>query len=305
MPAGSLKPRGFSLFGRIKKNYSCYLFMAPFAVIFLIFTLIPVVTAIYYSLTSFNVLEAPIFKGWANYEKLFVKDELFLGAIKNTLVVAAIVGPAGYILSLLFAWFINDLPSKLRAVMTLLFYAPSLANIFVIWKVIFNGDDYGLLNSYLSKFGIIYEPMRWLQDEKYIMGSVIVVLLWASLGAGFLSFIAGFQTIDKTLYEAGAVDGIKNRFQEMWFITLPAIKPQLLFGAIMSIASSFGVGDAITALVGFPSPNYSVHTLVHHIQDHGFIRYEMGYACAIAVILFIIMVGFNKIVQSFINRVGS
>lgn len=290
---------------RIKKNYSCYLFIAPFALIFFTFTLVPVISALYYSLTYFNVLETPVFVGWENYKKLFLNDDLFLEAFKNTLTIAAIIGPIGYILSLAFAWFINDLSPKLRAVLTLLFYAPSLSNIYVIWKIVFSGDDYGIMNSYLNKLGIMHQSVLWLQDEKYIMGVVIVVLLWASLGTSFLSFIAGFQTIDSSLYEAGAIDGIRNRFQELWYITLPTIKPQLMFGAIMSISSSFGVGDAITGLVGFPSPNYAAHTMVHHIQDYGFTRFDMGYACAIATILFLVMVVINKVIQNLLQRVGS
>lgn len=294
-----------SFLKRIIKNYSCYLFMAPFAVIFLTFVVIPVITAIIYSFTSFNVLEPPVFTGWDNYKKLFLNDDLFVVALKNTLTFALILGPGGYILSLLFAWFINDLSPKLRAFMTLLFYAPALSNIYVIWKIIFSGDDYGILNAYLTKLGITFAPILWLQDSKYMMMAILIVLIWASMGTSFLAFIAGFQTIDDTLYEAGAMDGIKNRWQELWFITLPAIRPQLMFGAIMSISSSFGIGDAITALVSFPSPNYAAHTVVHHLQDYGFIRFDMGYACAIATILFVLMVAINNIVQKFLQKVGN
>lgn len=293
------------LLDKIRKNYACYLFMAPFAAIFITFVVIPVATAIIYSFTSFNVLEPPVFTGWENYRKLFLNDSLFTIALKNTLTFALILGPGGYILSLMFAWFINDLSPKFRAFMTLLFYAPALSNIYVIWKIIFSGDDYGILNAYLTKLGITYGPILWLQDSRYMMTAVVVVLLWSSMGTSFLAFIAGFQTIDDTLYEAGAMDGIKNRWQELWYITLPAIRPQLMFGAIMSIASSFGVGDAITAIVGFPSPNYAAHTIVHHLQDYGFVRFDMGYACAIATILFVIMIAINNVVQKFLQKVGS
>ena len=125
-----------------------------------------------------------------------------------------------------------------------------------------------------------------------------------SFGAGFLSFVAGFKNIDMRLYEAAAVDGIRDRWQELWYITLPCMKPQLLFGAVMSITGSFGVGDVITGVFGYPSTNYALHTLVHHLQDHGSIRLEMGYACAIAVVLFFLMVGANQIVQRLLRRVG-
>ena len=289
---------------RISRNTSSYLFMAPFAIVFLVFNILPIFTAIYYSFTSFNVLEDPIFIGADNYLKLFTSGDLFLKSLNNTLVIAGIIGPVGYILSFLFAWCINELPRLLRALLTLIFYAPTLTNLFAIWKIFFSGDSYGIVNSYLNQLGIINDPIMWLQNSHYIFAVIIIILLWASLGTSFLAFIAGLQTVDVSLYEAGAIDGVHNRFQELWFITLPAMKPQLLFGAIMSISSSFGVGDLITAVVGMPSPSYSVHTLVHYLQDYGFTRFEMGYACCVAVILFGLMVGANKLIQSMIRRIG-
>ena len=276
----------------------------PFGLVFLIFTVIPVVMAIVIGFTSFNVLEPAEFIGWENYRRLFFNDDLFITALTNTLTFAVILGPAGYLLSLTFAWFINELGPKLRAFMTLLFYAPSLANIYVIWKLIFSGDAYGIANAWLTKLGIITDPVLWLQDSNKIVPVVIVILLWASLSTSFLAFIAGFQTIDVSLYEAAAVDGIRTRWQELWYITLPSIKPQMMFSAIMSITSSFAIGDQITMLVGFPSPNYAAHTIMHHLQDYGSTRFEMGYACAIATVLFLLMVICNTIIQKFLKKVG-
>jgi len=288
----------------IAKNRTNYLFLLPFGLVFLIFTVIPVVMAIVIGFTSFNVLEPAEFIGWENYRRLFFNDDLFITALTNTLTFAVILGPAGYLLSLTFAWFINELGPKLRAFMTLLFYAPSLANIYVIWKLIFSGDAYGIANAWLTKLGIITDPVLWLQDSNKIVPVVIVILLWASLSTSFLAFIAGFQTIDVSLYEAAAVDGIRTRWQELWYITLPSIKPQMMFSAIMSITSSFAIGDQITMLVGFPSPNYAAHTIMHHLQDYGSTRFEMGYACAIATVLFLLMVICNTIIQKFLKKVG-
>ena len=282
-----------------------YLFMAPYALIFITFTIIPVAMAIGYGFTQFNGLEPAKFIGIENYHRLFVRDPLFMKALLNTLMFAAILGPGGYLLSLTFAWCINDIKRGYRTVLTLFFYAPSLCGPYAIWKVIFSGDYYGIANSIVMRLGISYEPIQWLQDEAYINVVVIIILLWASMGTSFLSFIAGFQNIDPGLYEAGAIDGIRNRWQELWFITLPSMKPQLMFGAVMSIASSFGIGDQIAALVGFPSPNYVSHTIVAHIQDYSSVRFEMGYACAIAVVLFAIMIIANKGVQRLLRRVGS
>ncbi len=291
-------------FSSIYKHRASYLFLLPFTLVFFTFTVLPVLTAIGYSFTNFNVFEEAEFVGMKNYVRLFLHDTDFRTALKNTLVIGLILGGVSYFLSLAFAWLINEMRPKARAVLTLLFYAPSMANVFVVWKTIFNSDAYGVANAYLTQWGIISGPIAWLQDEQYIFPVVILILLWASLSTSFLSFIAGFQTIDQTLYEAAAVDGVKNRFQELWYITLPAIKPQMAFGAITSVTAAFGAGDAITALVGFPSPNHTVHTVVTHLTDYGFTRFEMGYACAIATVLFFIMMLANQLVQKLIRKVG-
>lgn len=286
------------------KNKTLYLFMLPFLVLFVIFTVMPVVTAIYYSFTYFNVLEPPQFIFWDNYVRMFVADDLFMTAFKNTLLFAAILGPVGYILSFFFAWLINEFSPKIRAVMTLIYYAPSLANIYVVWKLIFDSSSYGLLNGILLDLGIIYTNVQWLADVNYIVGCVIVVLLWSSLGVSFLTFTAGLQNVDRSLYEAGAIDGVRNRWQELWYITLPYMRPQLLFGAIMSITGAFSVGDQISALAGYPTQDYVAHTMVLHMQDYGGTRMEMGYACAIATLLFLLMVVCNKLVQKLLHKVG-
>lgn len=288
----------------IIENKAAYFFVLPFAVIFIIFTILPVINAIFFSFTSFNVLEPPKWVGWRNYIRLFTADNVFIIAVKNTLIFAAITGPVSYLLSLLFAWFLNEMAPKTRSILTLLFYAPALSNIFVIWKFIFSGDSYGIVNAYLIKLGFILEPIQFFTDQNYMVNIIILIVLWSSLGTSFLAFIAGFQTIDKSLFEAGAVDGIKNRWQELWFITLPTMRQQLLFGAVMSITASFGIGATITQLVGFPSTNYAAHTIINHLEDYGGIRFEMGYACAIATILFLLMVLSNNIVQKVLHKVG-
>lgn len=280
-------------------------FLTPYLIVFFVFTVLPVLASMVLSLTSFNMIQPPKFVGFANYERLFLGDDIFPIALKNTFVIALITGPISYVACFAFAWLINELPSKPRAFMTLLFYAPTLAgNMYVIWSILFSGDTYGLINGTLMKMGIILTPIQWLTDVKYMMVTVIIVVLWQSLGAGFLSFIAGLQTIDTSLFEAGAIDGIRNRWQELWYITLPSMKPQLMFGAVMSITSSFGVGPVISALIPPPSTDYAVHTLVHHLEDYGSTRFEMGYASAIATLLFIIMLASNKLVQAILSRIG-
>lgn len=289
----------------LKKNKHYYLLMSPYMLIFFTFTVIPVVFSLILSFFYFNMLEFPRFVGWQNYSRLFLNDDIFMIALKNTFIFAIITGPVSYIACFFFAWVINELSPKIRAVMTLIFYAPAISgNVFFIWLIVFSGDRYGYLNGFLIKFGFILEPIQWLTNEKYILMIVMIVQLWLSLGTSFLAFIAGLQTIDRTLIEAGVVDGIKNRWQELWFITLPSMRPQLLFGAVLQITGSLAVADITIALAGFPSVNYAAHTIVTHLMDYGTIRFEMGYASAIATVLFGIMIGTNKLTQKLLRKVG-
>lgn len=290
----------------MRKNWVSYLFILPYCLLFATFTLLPVLISIGFSFTSFNVLEPPKFVGWQNYVNLFFADEVFLKAVKNTFLFAVITGPVGYFMALFIAWMINDIENKkVRAFMTLLFYAPTISGqAFIVWKYIFASDSYGFANAWLMKLGLIYSPNLWFEDEKFIAPILIIVVLWMSMGTGFLSFIAGLQNVDKTQYEAGYIDGISNRFQELWYITLPSMKPQLMFGAVMTITNSFGIHDQLAALAGFPSVNYAAHTVVSHLVDYGSIRFEMGYASAIATLLFLTMVLCNKAVQALLRKVG-
>ena len=294
-----------SLRYQMKKNRASYAMMAPYFILFFFFTVLPVLMSIVLSFTDFNMLEAPNFVGWRNYVKLFLEDNIFTVALKNTLIFAVITGPVSYVLCLLFAWIINEFKGVLRAFLTLIFYAPSICgNAYLVWNLILTGDRYGYLNGILLKLGIINEPILWMQTEKYVLPVLIVVQLWLSLGTGFLSFIAGLQTVDKSMYEAAALDGVKNRWQELWYVTLPAMKPQLMFGAVMQITQSFAVADISINLAGNPSVNYAGATVVTHLLDYGSTRFEMGYASAIATILFLLMVGTNKLVQKILGRVG-
>ena len=289
----------------MKKNKTAYFMLAPFFLLFIIFTVLPVVLSIILSLTDFNMLQMPSWQGLRNYTRLFLDDEIFMLACQNTLIFAAVTGPVSYLLSLLIAWFINELPPKIRAVVTLVFYAPSISGqVYLIWKTLFSSDSYGWANATLMDLGIINTPILWFQDASYVMGLCIVVALWTSLGTSFLAFIAGLQTIDRSMYEAAAVDGIKNRWQELWYITLPTMRPQLMFGAVLAITNSFGFGSVVDALCGFPSVDYAAHTIMHHLNDYGGQRYEVGYASAIAVILFIIMYGSNVVIKKALAKVG-
>ncbi len=289
----------------MKRNKVAYLMVAPYMIIFCIFTVLPVVISVFMSFTDFNMLEMPNIVWFKNYVSLFFDDDIFLIAIKNTFIFAVLVGPASYLLSFLVAWFINELPPSIRAVVTLIFYAPSISGqVYMIWGTLFSADSYGWINATLLELEIIDTEIAWFQNEEYVMILCVVVSLWTSLGTSFLSFIAGLQGVDRSLYEAGAVDGVKNRWQELYYITLPSMKPQLMFGAVMTITGSFGYGAIVTALCGFPSVNYAAHTIVHHLEDYGGQRYEVGYSSAIAVVLFVIMVGANALVKRMLSKVG-
>jgi len=289
----------------MRRNYIGYIFILPFMFIFFLFTIVPVALSLVIGFTDFNLLEWPNFVFMDNYIRLFLEDDLFITALKNTIIFAVLTGPTSYLLSLFTAWFINELPPKVRAVITLIFYAPSISGgATMIWTTLFANDSYGWMNGWLLKLGLIDEPILWFKDTKYIVPLCVMVSLWTSLGTSFLAFIAGLQGINRSLFEAGSMDGVKNRWQELWYITLPSMKDQLMFGAVMAITGAFGYGGIVTSLCGFPSTDYVAYTISHHLDDYGGARYEIGYASAISFILFLIMMGCNMLIQKLLKKVG-
>lgn len=278
------------LTNRQRHNVVGYLFMSPFLISFLLFTIIPVVTAIILSLTNYNMIESPRFIGLSNYRLLLMDDSEFMTALKNTMVFAFISGPLSFLGSFVMAVLINNL-KKFRNLFSLLFYAPTLVSgvaISVVWLYFFNGDRYGLINNFLIRLGLISDPIQWTSNTSVVLWVVIIVSVWTSMGVNFLTFLAGLQNVPQDMYEAGKIDGIKNNFQELIYLTLPVMKPQLLFATINMVTGAFGVFDIAVSIAGMPSPDYAAHTIVAHLYDYGFIRFEMGYASAVAVILFLI-----------------
>ena len=290
---------------QMKKTWKGYVMIAPFLIMFIAFTVVPVLLSIVLSFTSFNMLEWPEFKGVQNYVQLFLADDLFITAFSNTMLFAITTGPISFILAFIVAWFINELPPKLRAFVTIIFYAPSIAGTaYLVWGIFFQGDIYGYVNGWLLKMGLIDAPIVFFKDTRFIVPLCIVVALWTSLGTSFLSNIAGLQGVDRSLYEAGAIDGVKNRWQEAWYITLPSMRSILLFGAVHSITGAFGFGAIVDTLCGNPSTDYVAWTLQHHLKEYMGVRFEYGYASAISVVLFAIMMGANMLVQKFLSKVG-
>jgi multiple sugar transport system permease protein len=294
-----------ALWAEMKRNKVSYYFLAPFLLFFTFFTIIPVLTSIGLSFTYYNILEAPRFIGLSNYRLLFVDDDIFLKAIGITIKFAIVTGPVGYVMAFLLAWLISQIPIKYRFFYTLCFYTPSITSavaMSVVWLYLFAGDRKGLINYWALRLGILDEPFLFLQNIHSIVPVIIIVSLWMSMGIGFLAFLAGLQNVPKDLYEAGAIDGVKYRWQELLYITIPAVKPQLLFGAVLQVVFSLQVFDVSVQLVGIPSPLYAGHTILTHLFDYAFIKFEMGYASAIAVVLFCMMVGLNRLIFRWLGR---
>lgn len=288
-----------------RRHTFCYLFLLPYAILFITFYVLPMLTSMYFSFTNYNILEKPDFIGVRNYINLFLEDEVFTIAVKNTFVIALIIGPVGYIMAFLFAWLINELPNWIRTLVVFFFYVPSISGqAFNVFKFFFSDDANGWINAKLIHWNVIQQPILFLTNPANVLKVVIPVILWTSLGAGFLSFVAGLKGIDKSQYEAGYIDGVQNRWQELWYITLPNMKPMLLFGAVMSITNAFSVCQVPMMLAGYPSVDYCARTIVTHLFDYGFTRFEFGYASAIATVLFLTMILCNKFIQGLLNRVG-
>lgn len=293
--------------GLVRQNNTLapYIMVAPFLILFIYFTVIPILSSIALSFTYFDMIHLPKFVGLMNFTRMFLEDDLFIKALSNTVVFAVITGPIGYIMCFAFAWLINDLTPKLRAFMTFLFYAPTISgSLYQIWMFLFSGDSYGFVNGNLMRLGILNDPVQWLSDPRYILTIIMIVQIWLSLGASFLSFIAGLQNVDKAMYEAGAIDGIRNRWQELFLITLPSMGPQLQFGAVIQIGSSLSVGMVAINLAGYPSTDNAAETIITHILDIGLLRYEMGYASAISVFLFFLILFTHYILKKVLRKIA-
>ncbi len=282
-----------------------YSMLLPFFALFFLFTVLPVLSSVILSFTNFDMVSVPVFNGVDNYARMFLNDRIFITTVRNTLYFAIITGPAGFLLSFVLAWFINEFKPMVRTVLSFLFYAPALVgNAYFVWQIAFSSDSYGYINSILLSAGLITEPITWLKSEAYVMPIIIMVQLWQSMGVSFLANISGLQNVNSEMYEAGAIDGIRNRWQELWYITLPSMQHILLFSAVMQIASSFSVSAIAVQLAGYPSVGYSVDTIVSYLSDVGTVKYEMGYAAALSVILFLMMAVTRWIIGKIIAAIG-
>lgn len=289
----------------ISDTAAAYILLAPFIILFFAFTILPVLSSFVLSFCSYDMISVPSFSGLANYLRMFSGDEVLPKAIVNTLKFSVVTGPVSFLLAFLLAWLINEFGKGMRSFLSFLFYAPALVgNAYFIWQIAFSGDSYGYVNNILISLGFIEEPINWFRNVAYNMPILIFVQLWLSMGVSFLADIAGLQNVNPELYEAGAIDGIRTRWHELWYITLPSMKDILLFGAVMQIQATFSIGAVIKVLAGYPSVNNSVDTIVSHLEDVGVIRYEMGYAAAISVVLFLMMAVTRIVVGKILNALG-
>lgn len=287
-----------------KSRWQIYVLVAPFLVLFFLMTVLPVLSSIVLSFANFDLVSFPTFAGFNNYIRMFLHDDIFPIVLKNTVLLAILTGPMGFLLSFVLAWLINEFKPMLRTVFSFVFYAPSLTSGVVIWQIAFSSDAYGYVNSLLLSLGIINDPVAWLSSSAMIVPIVVVVQIWAGLGVSFLANLSGLQNINQELYESGAIDGIKNRWQELWYITLPGMKHMLLFSAVMQIAGSFSISGIVEQLAGYPTVNYAADTIVSYLSDVGNVKYEMGYASALSVILFIMMIATRGITNKLLNKTG-
>ncbi len=284
----------------LKKEGSAYAFLSAYGLLFIIFIIVPVLAAIGLSFTFFDAIQPPRFIGLDNYIALITQDDTFMKyVLANTIQFAVIVGPGGYAFAFLLAWILAQLPRIPRTIFALILYSPSMTAgvaMAVVWKTLFSGDQTGYLNSFLMGLGMLREPIQWLQSPQYLMPIMIIVTLWGSMGIGFLAMLAGILEISPELYEAAAMDGMSSRFQEIFYITIPSMKPQMLFGAVMALVGTFQAGAIGVTLSGSnPTPQYAGQLIVNHIEDYGFLRYEMGYAAAVSVVLLLMVLFFSRI----------
>lgn len=286
-----------------RNRYPIYLMIFPFLSLFVLFTILPIITSVVLSFFNFDMVSFPKYAGLDNYVRMIFDDDIFPIVAKNTMYFAIITGPFGFILAFVLAWFINEFKPMVRTLLTFMFYAPSLvSNAYYIWQVAFSSDSYGYVNSLLISLGLISEPILWLQDANYVMLIIIIVQLWQNMGISFLSNIAGLQNIGAELYEAGAIDGVRNRWQELWYITLPSMKNMLLFSAVMQIQSSFSAGAISTAMAGYPSVGYAADMIVQYMSDVGTVKFEMGYASSLSVVLFAMMMGARLVIGKLLSN---
>ena len=287
----------------LHEEITAYLLMLPYALLFTVFIAAPVAIAIGLSFTFYDIIQVPHYVGFLNYLVLMTQDEVFLRyVLPNTFTYALMIGPGGFVLSFLVAWMLAQIQKIPRTIIALAMYAPSMAGgvfVAIVWRTVFSGNERGLVNAFLIDWGFIIEPIQFLQNPDMLLPIMIFVTLWSSMGVGFLAILAGVLNYDSEIYEAAQIDGLRNRFQEIVYITIPTMKPQMLFGAVMAIVGAFQTGHIGVLLSGTgphgPTPQNAGQLILNHIEDFALMRFELGYAAAISVVLLIMVWGLSRV----------
>ncbi|MGB2629718.1 MAG: sugar ABC transporter permease [Candidatus Omnitrophota bacterium] len=289
---------------KLNKQKISYLFIALPALLFFVFQLAPVVISFFWSFTDYDVVHAPTCVGLANYKNILFNDPLFWKAMGNTVLYVIGVVPIGVCVSLLLAVAI-DQKIKFKNFFKSIFFLPTVTAIVavsVIWKWLYAGEKYGLFNYFIMKLG--FNPVDWLSSPTWTLPSIMIMSIWAGLGYNMILFLAGLQTIPHVMYEAAEIDGA-GFWKKFFNITLPLLKPTIVFVAIMSFIFSFQVFEQVYIMTGgqggIGGVLNSALTIAAYLYDKGFQKFEMGYASALAYIIFLCIFMLTMINKHFVK----
>lgn len=292
-----------------KRARSAWLFLTPALLFYAIFLIFPVLSSLYLSLHEWNMLTSPLdakYVGWSNYSYIFTKDKVFLKALGNTFIYAMSVVPISVVLSIFLAVLVYR--QKRSSIWRLIFFLPTITTpvaIGMVWMYLYR-PNYGLINTILNLFG--FKSLDWLNNPKTALLSIIITAIWANIGANMLILYAGLKDIPTSYYEAAAVDGASGwvRFSK---ITLPLLKPAILFVVVTGMISSWQVFDFIVAMTAptlgrAGGPINSAMTMVLYMYQTAFEYMYMGRACAMAYVLLIIIMALSLILLRMFRRGG-
>ena len=281
-----------SFFTRLNEAKWSYIFVAPAVLLFFIFVVGPLITSFYWSFTEYDAIHAPKWVGLDNYKNIFFNDPRFWKSIRNTIFYTLGVIPPVVVLSLLLAIAV-DQQIRFKNFFKVIYFIPSVTSVIalsVIWKWLFAGEKYGLINHILIRVGL--QPVDWLMSPVWTLPAIMIMSIWAGLGYNMILFLAGLQTIPKTVYEAADIDGA-NVFDKFWHITLPLLKPFTVFVVIIGFITSFQVFERIYIMTqsefGIGGVLDSALTVVAYLYDMGFRKFKMGYASALGYIIFVVV----------------
>ena len=284
------KTQGMSRALARRETTAGYLFLLPSLFFFLVFVIYPMFMCIYTSFfdSTMGKNAQDVFVGFANYVELF-RDEVFLGALKNTLIIVVVSVPIVCAFSLWVASAIYDMHPALTSAFRCIFYLPVVTGsvaVTVVWKWMYN-NYYGIFNFLFTKAGIIDQNINWLGDTRFALACIILILLTTSVGQPIVLYVSALGNVDKTLVEAASVDGAK-RSQVFWKIKWPQMMPTTLYILIITTINSFQC-FALIQLLTSGGPNHATDTIMYYIYYTAFKLYRYGYGNAMGVVLMIII----------------